>query len=122
MTTKGRTSTKKFKFKGFENLEFNDLERQEVIAQVEHNKFDPVDCLVVLVEAGYKVGIGYDDYHACNAISITCKDEGSPYLGYCFVFRHTDLGRGLQVMRYVLDTQLADELYNLEKAGRLHSW
>ncbi len=122
MARKAPALPAKFKFKGFENVEFTPEEREGVINWIEKTSFDPVDCAVVLVESGYKLGLGYDDYHSCNAITATCKDKTSPYYGYCFTFRHADMGRGLQVMRYLLDTFLATELYDLEHRQRMHDW
>lgn len=122
MAKKKAVSTTKFKFKGFENIEFTPAERDAVIAWIDTTKFDPMDCAAVIVEAGYKLGLGYDDYSNSNVVSATCKDPGSIYWGYCFTFKHSDLGRGLQIMRYLLDSALADELYDLEHRERHYDW
>ncbi len=111
-----------FKFKGFENVEFNDTERGAVLAWIKDANYDPIDCATVLVEAGYKVGLGYDDYSNINVVSLTCKDSNSPYFGTCFTFRHSDIGRGLQIARYLYDTSLIDEIYHLGAQSNRYDW
>lgn len=115
-------SGKKFKFKGFENIEFNPEDREAVISWIKEANFDPIDCATVIVESGYKLGMGYDDYASSTVVSATCKDPSSPYFGYCFTFKHADLGRGLQIMRYLLDVMLVPELYDLEHRPHHYDW
>lgn len=122
MAAKLKVVPKKFKFKGFENIEFSPLERDNVIAWIETTKFDPMDCAAVIVESGYKLGLGFDDYSGSNVVSATCKDPASIYFGYCFTFKHSDLGRGLQIMRYLLDSALVPELYDLEHKSTNNDW
>lgn len=122
MARSGAPSGKKFKFKGFENVEFTPAEKEKVVAWLDKTKADPIDCATVLVESGYKVGLGYDDYSSSNTVTLTCKDEGSIYFGYCFTFKHADLGRGLMIARYILDTFLRDELYDLEHRQQMYDW
>lgn len=122
MARSSSSAGKKFKFKGFENIEFNPEDREAVVAWIKQSKFDPLDCAVVIVEAGYKLGMGYDDYSASTVVSATCKDPGSIYFGYCFTFKHADLGRGLQIMRYMVDVMLTPELYDLEHRPKHYDW
>lgn len=122
MARSSASAGKKFKFKGFENIEFNPNDRQAVIDWIDESKFDAMDCATVIVESGYKLGMGFDDYSASNVVSATCKDPGSPYFGYCFTFKHADLSRGLLIMRYLLDKLLVPELYDLEHRPKHYDW
>lgn len=122
MTKKKVTTQDKFVFKGFENLEFTEAERNAVGSWIDSITDDPFDCIVVLVEAQYKVGLSYSEYHSVNQISATCKDKSSPYFGYCFTFRHSDVRRGLLAMRYIYDSLLAEELYELKAKQNEYDW
>ncbi len=122
MAAKGSTQVKKFKFLGFENIEFTEEERSRVVDWIDKNDCDVADCITVLVEAKWKVGVGYDDYSQVNAVSMTCKDPSSRYFGYCFIFKHTDVARGLKIARFMFDFYFREELYALEKKNKAYDW
>ncbi len=116
------TPRKKFKFAGFENVEFSGDERQKVIDWIDANDFDLVDCITVLIEAEWKVGFGYDAYNQTNVVSLTCKDENSAYFGVCFMFKHSDVGRGIKIARFMYDFFLRDGLYEMNKKSDTNDW
>lgn len=120
--TKKASKVKKFEFQGFINVEFSIDERKAIEKWMTAFAEAPVDAVVVLVEAGWKVGVGWDDYHGTNQVSITCKDLGSSYAGYCFTLKHDDIGKGLLVFRYLYDSMLKDELYPLTQKKKDFDW
>lgn len=122
MSRKVPTGETKFKFKGFENVDFSVEDRDVVQAWLKKGRFTPIDCATVLVEGGYKVSLGYDDYSSVNVVSLTCKDAESKYYGTCFTFKHGDLGKGLQIARYLYDTSLKDGLYELGAVKDVYDW
>ncbi len=113
---------KKFEFKGFENVEFTEDEKIEIGKWMTAFGESPIDAVVILVEAGWKVGLGWDDYHSTNQVSITCKEMSSTYAGYCFTLKHDDIGKGLLVFRYLYDHMLKDELYPLNGKSQTYDW
>lgn len=117
-----KSKAKKFEFKGFHNLEFTPDQRQSISHWMKTFGEEPTDAAVVLVEAGYKVSIGYDDYHSTYQVSLTCKDTASTYCGYCFTLKHNDIGRGLLILRYVYDSQLKDEVMPLDQPPGDFDW
>lgn len=112
----------KFEFKGFVNLEFNPAEKKALGDWLNTFNDDIADSITVLTEAQYKVGISYDEHHEAYSVTITCKYVSSPYFGYCFVLRHADVARGINVLRRVYDTLLSDGLYNVETRDDKHDW
>lgn len=122
MAAKGSNQAKKFKFLGFQNVEFTDDEKTEVVDWIDETDCDVADCITVLVEGNWKVGIGWDDFSQVNVVSLTCKDPTSGYFGYCFTFKHIDVARGLKIARFVYDRYFRDELYSLEKKKAGHDW
>lgn len=112
----------KFEFKGFINLEFNDAEKVEISDWIKSFKPALGDTIVCIIEAEYKLGITYDDYHEVNHISATCKRKTSKYYGYVFVLKHVDVERGLAIMRYVYDLLLATDLFEVEEKGKGADW
>lgn len=122
MPKRKASNSGKFEFKGFENLEFTDQEKSAVGAWLDVVDGDAIDACTVLVEAEYKVGVSWDDWHGVYSITATCKLKGSMYNGYCFVLKHADVGKGLLVMRYVYDTLLSDELYSIGSNNNRFDW
>lgn len=113
---------KKFTFKGFQNLEFNDAEKIEISTWLEAFKPDLADTIVCVAEGGYKLGITYDDYHEVYHISATCKLKDSQYYGYVFVLQHIDPERGLAIMRYVYDGMLSKDLFEIKTKSTNNDW
>lgn len=113
---------KQFRFKGFENVEFGAEEQDQVIAWLAKTNFDPIDCITTLVEALYKVGFSYDEFSQINITALTCKDPESRYYGYCFIFKHAEILRGVQMARFVYDGQLKDQLYSLGLVSKSYDW
>jgi len=122
MTRKTKNSTGKFTFKGFVNIEFNDGEKESIGEWIRAFKPELNDCLVTLVESGYKVGISWSDHHDANQIALTCRAENSPYYGHCFVLVHVDVEFAVSVMRYVYDTLLKTELYQVSQSNGKYDW
>lgn len=122
VTKRGRKKPKEFEFKGFVNLNFNDSEKVVIGEWIETFKPDVVDSLVVLCEAGYKVGFSYSDYHEALQVTATCRYAASKYYGRCFTFIHSDPGRAVAILRYVYDSMLAEELYELEDKNSKYDW
>ena len=120
--TKSKSRGKKFSFKGFVNLEFTVDQRTNILAWMENFGEEPVDALVVLVEAMWKFSLGWDTYHGAYQLSITCHDDTSSYFGRCFTLKHVDPGRGILVLRYIYDSQLKTELYRLDEPVGDHDW
>lgn len=114
--------TTKFVFRGFENLSLTQLERDSVVVWQEALDVDALDAVVVLCEAGYKVGISYDDYRGSLQGALTCKDSGSKYYGYCFTLSHSDPKRLLYVLRWFYDTMLKTELYVIGRVSNDLDW
>ncbi|KKL05849.1 hypothetical protein LCGC14_2601930 [marine sediment metagenome] len=114
--------TGKFEFKGFVNLEFTPDERQAMGDWLDTFNDSASDSIAVLTEAMYKVGFSYDDHNEAYSITITCKYRSSPYFGYCFVLRHSDITRGINILRRVYDTLLVDGLYNMQTGADKYDW
>jgi hypothetical protein len=119
---KNSSGVGKFKFKGFVNVEFNAAEKARILDWVEAFGEAPLDAAVVLVEARYKIGIGWDDYHSANQVTLTCKDEDSKYYGHCFTLKHADLGKALLIFRFFYDHSLKDGLYVIEGEVDKYDW
>ncbi len=119
---RNNNKAKAFEFKGFHNLDFTQDQRIAILDWMTKFEEQPTDAVVVLVEGGYKVGIGYDDYHSTYQMSLTCKDTSSRYCGYCFTLKHGDVGRGLLILRYVYDSQLKNEVLRLDQPTRDFDW
>lgn len=117
-----KSKAKKFEFKGFHNLEFSPDQKKSILDWMMHFDEQPADAVVVLVEAGYKVSIGYDDYHSTYQVSLTCKDTSSTYCGYCFTLKHNDIGKGLLILRYIYDSQLKNEVMPLDQSTGDYDW
>ncbi len=112
----------KFEFKGFVNLEFTEAQKDAIQEWMQAFDETGADSIVVLVEAQWKVGISWDDYHSAYQVSATCKQAGSKYWGYCFTLKHADVTRGLWILRYVYDSQLKEELYRLDEPVKSYDW
>lgn len=117
-----KAATKKFEFKGFVNLEFTSDEKQALGDWLNTFNDSVEDSITVLAEAEYKVGISYDEIHSAFSLAITCKYKSSPYYGYCFVLKHSDVSRGVNILRRVYDTLLAEGLYKLEEPEGKYDW
>lgn len=112
----------KFEFKGFENINFTSEERVVVSTWIDTFKPDMADSITVLIEGGYKVGFSYSEFHDANQISATCKLQNSPYFGYCFTLIHSNLEKGVGIMRYVYDALLAENLYKIGESEMEYDW
>ena len=121
---KQQTTTKlaKFTFKGFVNLDFTPTQKDALESRLISESWDGGDCIQVLLEEGYKLGFAYDDYHGTNQVSLTCKDLGSPYAGYCFTFKHNDPIRAILICRWFYDSFLKNEEYRVESNGNKFDW
>lgn len=119
---RARKRTKKFEFKGFVNLEFTLDEKTEILNWVEAFGETPIDALSAIVEGGYKVSCGWDNYHGISQINLTCNEASSSYYGYCFTMKHQDIGRALLVLRWFYDAQLKTELYRLDELRGDYDW
>lgn len=122
MPRKRRTTKDKFEFKGFINLAFNDEERTLVNDWLKMAEPGLEDSIAVLAEAGYKVGFAYDDHAEAYVISVTCKDMRSRYAGFCFVLKHSDIGKGAAIIRYVYDGFLAQDTFDVEADTNKYDW
>lgn len=109
MTGKRKKTPAKFEFRGFINVSFSYEEQQAIISHLENVPADVEDCLVVMAEAEYKVGIAYDLPGDVYIFTATCKRPESPYYGYCFSFRHVDMARGLAIFRWYYASRLEDD-------------
>lgn len=117
-----KSSAKKFEFKGFHNLEFDPEQKAAILQWMDAFPESPTDAMVVLVEGGYKVSIGYDAYHGTYQMSLTCKDTSSEYCGYCFTLKHDDIGRGMIILRYVYDCQLQKGMLAVNEPKNTFDW
>lgn len=122
MTKRRSKKPKQFEFRGFVNLELTAVEKETIADWLKAFAPDVGDSLVVLAEAGYKVGVSYNDFHCAFHVAATCKLEGSKYYGRCFTLVHADPGRGVNILRYFYDSHLASGHYELEKDGAKHDW
>ncbi|KKK82037.1 hypothetical protein LCGC14_2807390 [marine sediment metagenome] len=122
MANQGQNTVVKFKFKGFENVEFSAEERDRVQDWIDKFGEPALDAAVVLVESAYKIGMSYDSYHGVNQVTITCHDKNSRYYGYCFTFKHADLGKAILIFRFMYDHYLKDELYVLGGDIARYDW
>lgn len=117
-----KTKLPKFEFKGFVNLEFTASQRSMLEDWLVGDIGEPGDSIQVLLEAGYKLGFAYDDYHGTNQVSLTCKDLASTYAGHCFTFKHNDPIRSILICRWFYDSFLRDEVYQVESNGSKFDW
>lgn len=123
MSKKGMpTKLPKFVFKGFVNLEFTIPQKEMLESRLTDSNWDVGDCIQVLLEAAYKIGFAYDDYHGTNQVSLTCKDLASPYAGHCFTFKHNDPIRSIFIFRWFYDSFLKNEEYQVETTGSKFDW
>lgn len=122
MARQGKNTKEAFKFKGFENVEFSESERDSIQEWIDKFGESPLDAAVVLIEGGYKLGMGYDSYHSVNQLTMTCQDRGSKYYGYCFTLKHADLGKSILIFRFLYDKFLKDELYELGGDTKRFDW
>lgn len=122
MTKKRSKKPKEFEFKGFVNLDWPAAEKETIADWLKAFAPDVGDSLVVLAEAGYKVGVSYNDFHSAFHVAATCKVEGSKYCGRCFTLVHSDPGRGINIMRYFYDSHLAPEHYEVEGDELRYDW
>ncbi len=120
-TTKTKTAVK-FEFRGFVNLAFTAGELATLEDWLIHGKPDAGDCIQVLLEAGYKIGFSYDDYHDTNQVALTCKDLASIYTGYCFTFKHNDPIRSILICRWLYDSYLKNEDYQIKPDKGKFDW
>jgi len=121
-TMASKKKSDKFEFKGFINLEFSADERSEILSSAADFGETGFEAAVILVESGYKIGFSYDDYHGVVQGTLTCRDPGSKYYGYCFTLRHVEIGRIVQVFRYFYDNQLKSELYAMKEQNKAFDW
>jgi len=117
-----KTKDRKFVFKGFVNLDFTEDQRAEILSWMKAFGEEPIDALVVLVEAMWKFSLGWDNYAGVYQASLTCHDASSSYFGRCFTLKHADPGRAILVLRYLYDSQLKTELYRLDEPTGDHDW
>lgn len=122
MARRQAQSGKKFKFKGFINVEFTNEEKDAISQHIIAFEPQAEDSLVVLVEAGYKVSFSWDEYHSVNQVALTCRDSGSKYYGYVITLKHSDIFRSINILRHLYDTALKDGLYPIEVKTRSHDW
>ncbi len=113
---------KKFEFAGFINLDFTDDEKTNIDAWMDAFGEEPVHAVVSLVEANWKVGISWDDYHSTYQVALTCKDQASSYFGYCFTLKHDDVGKAMLVFRWFYDVMLKEDLYALNEKRKTYDW
>lgn len=122
MSKRQASKTKAFVFQGFENLTFEPGEQAALTKWIDALEDTLEDSIVVLVEGGYKVGVGYDDYDGVYAVAATCKDRQSRYYGWCFTLKHSDVGKGISVLRRFYEQHLKEELYEVGKRSNKHDW
>jgi len=122
MSKRAAPKNKKFSFKGFENLHFTEAEQDAITTWLSTFKDSLEDCIVVLAEAGYKVGMSYDDYDGVYQIALTCKDPTSTYHGWCFTLKHSDMSKAVMVVRHVYDKYLKEELWEVATKNNQYDW
>lgn len=122
MSKKPRKTTAKFEFTGFINIDFSAAEKSAIGNWLDTFQDDALDAIVVLVEAMYKVGVSYSDFHEAYTFTATCKNAASPYYGKCFTYVHADMHRGLLVLRYLYDSMWKDGNYVEEEKADRYNW
>lgn len=122
MARKGGKLPVKFEFKGFVNVDFTFEQQLNVAHFLETTPTSLEDDMVVLTEAEFKVGCVYEVASDVYGITLTCKQVASTYFGYCFSFKHADLARGMSIMRWFYDNQLAEEAFDLPNTNSRPEW
>ena len=122
MPPQSKKQPQKFTFKGFINLDFNDAERIEINTWLENQSLDVVDSIVAMIEDGAKLGYSYDESKNVYTISYTVKSANSPYRGKVFILKHSDVGKGTLIMRYVLDTRIDQGHYDFADESSKYDW
>lgn len=122
MSKKNSSKPSKFEFQGFINLSFDARQLKDMDAAIEKGLYEPGDCITVLVEQNYKVGFGFDEYHGVVQGTLTVKDPGSPYCGYCFTLKHSEPIRLIRAFRWFMDVYLIPELYDIPVKSSAVDW
>lgn len=120
--SKRKSSNGKFEFKGFHNLSFTEAEVGQIVVFQETHNAGVDGAIINLLEAGYKLGYAYDDYHGTYQGSLTCKEPGSPYFGYSFTMKNNSPSRIAYAFLWVYDTLLKEELLDLETKADKFDW
>lgn len=81
---------RKFRFKGFINVEFNDQEKENFRTWIEGKEVDMVSSMIEKSEEGWKCSFGYDAFNGAYTFALTGKKTGTAYDGYCLMVRHKD--------------------------------
>lgn len=84
----------------FESVYFDREERDACVSWVDQRTWDWVDCLVSIAESNLKLSVSYDLSQEVYIISVTIKSTPKSEPMFCYMFRHADMARALQMAHY----------------------
>jgi hypothetical protein len=70
--------------------------------------FDYLTELEHLVQAGYKVGVSWDNRNQCFIVSVTCWEDGAANYAHCFSTRHGSIQKAIELMLYKVNVLLEE--------------
>ncbi len=113
---------KKFRFKGFINVEFNDPEKEHFRNWMEEKSVDLVSTMIEKSEEGWKCSFGYDAFNGAYTFALTGKKTGTAYDGYCLMVRHSDDLMLFRLAHYLCHYIVVEESEPLPTSDDRLSW
>ena len=112
------TMSKKWRFKGFINYEFNPEQIVDALSWFEGRTIIISDVLMDWVDQGWKASVSFDDYKSAYVFSATAKKTGSDLDGWVLQFYHVELDRLLSISSYVLSELLENDAIKPGEQGK----
>lgn len=92
----------------FVNVRVERAEKDKVAKWASRKGFDYLAELEHLVQAGYKIGVSWDNRNDCFIVSITCWEEGTENYAHCFSTRHGNIKRAIELMLFKVNVLLEE--------------
>jgi len=106
--TKKPTPAASNAFRGFINYELSDADKRAVKA-IEFTSDDILSWLDKVVDGGFKVTFGYDDYHHVNTCIGTHSDKQHADYGILLTGRGSTPAKAFRQWLYLKDTIIGDD-------------
>lgn len=90
-------------------LDFTTTQKKKINTWVKSHARTPQELLHEFTDAQWKFSVSFSDYFGCYYVSLTCKDQYSPYHKQTLSLRHSDMIKGMNIMSYVLAEMVQNE-------------
>lgn len=116
---KGKYASNEFEFV---NLDFDDQQKADIMTWIDDRDLNLEDALIRMADKNYKLSLSLNNWSGDFTAAVTAKDTDNPRYNKCNTYHHTDMGRLIYIMLYVVEVLFESEDFNFAVKVQTNDW